>query len=76
MMINIYISTRLLGQGMIIEKTWTLDSYIFLMASCKLWVSLANKNKEQQMTRMDGICLYITQNVCSLIPLKTKDAPY
>jgi len=28
------------------------------------------------MTRMDGICLYITQNVCSLISLKTKDAPY
>jgi hypothetical protein len=44
------------------------------MTSCKLWVSPVNKNKVQQITQMDWIYLYITQEARSLIPLKTNDA--
>jgi hypothetical protein len=41
-----------------------------------MWVLLANKSKEQQITWMDWIRFYITQDAHSLIPLKTKDAHY
>jgi hypothetical protein len=46
------------------------------MASYKPLVWPANKNKEQQMTRMGWIRLYTTQDARSLIQLKSEDAHY
>jgi hypothetical protein len=42
---------------LILGHTKTKASYILLMASCKSWISLANKNKVQQMTRINWIRL-------------------
>jgi hypothetical protein len=61
---------------LILGHTKTKASYTFLMASCKSWISPANKKKVQQMTRMNWIRLYITQDLYYVIPLKNKDAPY
>jgi hypothetical protein len=39
------------------DQTWSLASYTSLVVSYQQWVSSANKNKDQQITRMDWICL-------------------
>jgi hypothetical protein len=66
----------LLRSSMTIDKNMNSDLIPPPMASYKPWVSPTNKNMVQQMTQMDWIYLYITQDVCYVVSLKIKHAPY